>query len=185
MKIDPARLPRSGSGGSQVSDPVEPFGYVEKLGSGKVTKVGTETVNGTRTTHYRVNVDVSTLAGGATAVSSSSCAGSWVRRRFRWTCGSTRRTAASGDRAPRPAAAAGQRPTDREDTRVTSTTTLRFDDFGTRVSVEPPPSAQTADMTAELADAAKSSQKSPQAGSAPADLPRGPRVIDDVGERRY
>ena len=46
---------------------------------------------------------------------------------------------------------------------MTSTTTLRFDDFGTRVSVEPPPSARTADVTGELADAAKSPQKSPQA----------------------
>jgi hypothetical protein len=51
-------------------------------------------------------------------------------------------------------------PTDREDTRVTSTTTLRFDDFGTRASVPPPPPARTADVTGELADAAKS----PQAG---------------------
>ncbi|MEV2212305.1 hypothetical protein AB0H86_12760 [Streptomyces sp. NPDC050997] len=47
---------------------------------------------------------------------------------------------------------------------MTSTTTLRFDDFGTRVGVEPPLSARTADVTGELADAAKSPQASPQAG---------------------
>ncbi|MDH6622446.1 hypothetical protein M2271_000233 [Streptomyces sp. LBL] len=51
-------------------------------------------------------------------------------------------------------------PTDRKDTRVTSTTTLRFDDFGTEVDVQPPPAGQTADVARRLADATKS----PQAG---------------------
>ncbi|WP_405608412.1 hypothetical protein [Streptomyces sp. NBC_00076] len=164
MKIDPARLPRSGSGDSRLSDPVEPFGYVEKLGSGKVTKVGTETVNGTRTTHYRVNIDVSTLARGDRGQAQE------LRRQLGtssipvdlWLDEEGRLRQETVRLSLRPLRDSS--PTDREDTRVSSTTTLRFDDFGTRVGVEAPPSAQTADVTAELADAAKSGQKSPQAG---------------------
>ncbi|MFF0160784.1 hypothetical protein ACFYRY_25105 [Streptomyces sp. NPDC005263] len=164
MKIDPARLARSGSGDARASDPVEPFGYVEKLGSGKVTRIGTRTLNGTRTTHYRVNIDVSTLARGDSGQArelrrqlgtSSVPVDLWLDEKGRLRQETVRL-------ALRPLRDSS--PTDREDTRVTSTTTLRFDDFGTRVNVEPPPSAQTADVTAELSDAATSSQQSPQAG---------------------
>ncbi|MEU0072734.1 hypothetical protein ABZ027_24745 [Streptomyces sp. NPDC006332] len=164
MKIDPARLPRSGSGDARVSDPVQPFGYVEKLDSGEVTRIGTQTLNGTRTTRYRVNIDVSTLARGDGGQArelrrqlgtSSIPVDLWLDEEGRLRQETVRLTL-------RPLRDSS--PTDREDTRVTSTTTLRFDDFGTRVSVQPPPSAQTADVTAELSDAARSSQQSPQAG---------------------
>jgi hypothetical protein len=160
MKIDPTRLPRSGSGGTQASDPVEPFDYVKELDSDDVTKVGTETVNGTETTRYRVEVDVTTLAKGDRGQAqelrrqlgtSSIPVDLWLDEEGRLRQETVRLTL-------RPLK--DSTPTDRENTRVTSTTTLRFDDFGTEVDVEPPPAGQTADVTGRLAEATKS----PQAG---------------------
>jgi hypothetical protein len=159
MKIDPARLPRSVSGGTQVGDPVEPFDYLKELDSDHVTEVGTETVNGTRTTRYRVEVEVTTLAQGDRGQAqelrrqlgtSSVPVDLWLDEQGRLRQETVRLTL-------RPLK--DSTPTDREDTRVTSTTTLRFDDFGTRVSVQPPPAAQTADVTREVA-ATKSPQSS-------------------------
>ncbi|WP_037683752.1 LolA-like protein [Streptomyces cellulosae] len=160
MKIDPARLPRSGSGDTQVSDPVEPFGYVKGLDSDDVTKVGTETVNGTQTTRYRVDVDVKTLARGDREQeqqlrrqldTSSVPVDLWLDEQGRLRQETVRLTL-------RPLK--NSKPTDRQDTRVTSTTTLRFDDFGTKVDVQAPPAGRTADVTGRLADATRS----PQAG---------------------
>lgn len=159
-KIDPARLQGSASRGTQVSDPVEPFTYLKDVDSGKVREVGTQTLNGTRTTHYRVDVDVAALARGdrARAEALRKQLGTSSVPLHLWLDDRGRLRQETVTLTLRPLR--DSTPTDRAETRVTSTTTLRFDDFGTPVDVTPPPAAQTADMTDRLAGATMS----PQAG---------------------
>ncbi|MEU6557534.1 hypothetical protein ABZ915_46095 [Streptomyces sp. NPDC046915] len=150
MKIDLARLARSGSAGrSQFSDPAQPLRYLKGVGSGSVARAGAETVDGTATTRYRVAVPVSALASGNAGQAAE------LRRQLGrsslpldvWLDGQGRlrqervRLALHPlkDRAP------GQR-----DTQVVSSTVLKFADFGTKVDVAAPPASDTADVTGRL-----------------------------------
>ncbi|MFC8201865.1 hypothetical protein ACFUTV_41770 [Streptomyces sp. NPDC057298] len=149
MKIDPARL--SGSAG-QVSDPAESFAYTRGVNDRDVTKVGTETIDGARTTHYRVKVDVEALAEGDAARAeqlreqlgtSTLPLDMWLDEQGRLRQETIRLTL-------RPKAEDGQK-----SQKVTSTTTLKFSDFGTEADVEAPAAADTVDVTKKLADASK------------------------------
>ncbi|GGW47742.1 putative lipoprotein [Streptomyces lucensis JCM 4490] len=154
MKIDLARLTRQGSAGrSQVTDPAEPVRYLKHIGSGDVTRLGTRTVDGTRTTHYRVSVPVSALSRGDKGQEqelrrqlgkSSLPVDLWLDERGRLRQESVRL-------ALRPLK---QRTPGKEDTTVTSTTVLRFTDYGTAVDVTAPPAGDTADVTDRMARAA-------------------------------
>ncbi|MGW7255314.1 hypothetical protein [Streptomyces sp. NPDC054834] len=158
MKIDLARLARSGSaGGSRFSDPAQPLRYLKGVGSDNVTRVGTETVDGTATTHYRVAVPVSALASGNAGQAaelrrqlgtSSLPVDAWVDGQGRLRQESVRLALHPlKDRAP------GQR-----DTQVVSSTVLKFADFGTKVDVAAPPASDTADVTGRLTKSGGSAQ---------------------------
>ncbi|KAA0932264.1 DUF7537 family lipoprotein [Streptomyces apricus] len=139
MKIDPAKL--NGSGG-QVNDPAESFGFTEGVTDRDVTKVGTETIDGTRTTHYRVKVAVKDLAKGdqAKADQLEKQLGTSTLPLEMWLDdeGRLRQETIELTLAPQ---------------KVTSTTTLKFTDFGTEANVEAPPAKDTADVTKKLAKA--------------------------------
>ncbi|MGX4694191.1 hypothetical protein [Streptomyces sp. JNUCC 63] len=155
MKIDLNRLSRSGSAASRVSDPAEPLHYLEDLRSGDVTRVGGDTVDGADTTHYRADVPVSALARGNASRAeelrrqlgtSSVPVDLWLDDRGRLRQESVRLTLHP----------LKQRTPGKQDTKVISTTLLKFSDFGTRVNVAPPPAGDTADVTDQLAKAGQS-----------------------------
>lgn len=158
MKIDLARLDSSGSGSSgadgQVSDPAESFEYAKGVTDRDVTKVGTDTIDGARTTHYRVKADVEALAEGDPARAkalreqlgtSSLPLDMWLDDQGRLRQQTVRLTLRpeSGD-APK------------QSRTVTSTTTLKFSDFGTEADVEAPAAEDTVDVTGKVAQATKS-----------------------------
>ncbi|MFJ2261230.1 LppX_LprAFG lipoprotein [Streptomyces sp. NPDC087844] len=150
MKIDPARL--DGAGG-QVNDPAESFAYTKGVNDGDVTKVGTETIDGARTTHYRVKVAVKDLAKGdrAKADQLEKQLGTSTLPLEMWVDDEGRLRQETIELTLRPQEGEGQK-----DQTVTSTTTLKFTDFGTEADVEAPAAADTVDVTKKLADAAKS-----------------------------
>ncbi|MEV0220249.1 hypothetical protein [Streptomyces sp. NPDC050704] len=160
MKIDLARLNRSGSGsaGGQVSDPAESFAYTKGVNDREVTKVGTDTIDGARTTHYRVKADVAALAEGDPAEekalreqlgTSSLPLDMWLDDQ-----GRLRQETVRLSLRPQTGDAPKQNET------VTSTTTLKFSDFGTEAGVEAPAAKDTVDVTSKLAR----STQSPAAG---------------------
>ncbi|MFD7712804.1 hypothetical protein ACFV6E_41585 [Streptomyces sp. NPDC059785] len=156
MSVDLAKLNRSGSGGGgQVSDPAESFAYTKAVRDGEVTKKGTDTVDGVRTTHYRVEVDVRTLAGGDESEAdrlreqlgtSSLPLDLWLDDEGRLRQETVRLTVRQ--------AGSGQQKTQQ----VTTATTLRFSDFGTEADVEAPPAENTVDVTDKLARSAGGDQ---------------------------
>ncbi|MEU0005355.1 hypothetical protein ABZ079_13955 [Streptomyces sp. NPDC006314] len=149
-KIDLARLARNGSAGrSQVSDPAEPVRYLKGVGSEDVTRIGTQTLDGTRTTHYRVSVPVSALSRGNAGQEqelrrqlgkSSLPLDLWLDEQGRLRQESVRLTLHP----------LKQRTPGRENAAVTSTTVLRFSDYGTDVQVSAPPAEDTADVTDKM-----------------------------------
>ncbi|NEA49826.1 hypothetical protein [Streptomyces sp. SID10815] len=160
MRIDLKRLARSGSAGrTDASDPAEPIGYVKSVRSGDVTRIGEETVDGAATTHYRVNVPVSALAKGDTAQAQelSRQLGSTKLPVDLWLDDQGRMRQERVRMSMKPLA---QRTPGKENTRVTSTTVLKFSDFGTDVEVTPPAAADTADMTDKLVKSGGSTAQS-------------------------
>ncbi|MFI2645451.1 hypothetical protein [Streptomyces sp. NPDC018610] len=148
--IDLKRLVRSGSASSsRASDPAEPLGYIEHVRPQDVTHVGEDTVDGASTAHYRVDVPVSTLAKGNAAQADE------LRRQLGatslpvdlWLDDEGRLRQESVRMTLRPLK---QRTPGRENTRLTSTTVLKFSDFGTDADVTPPPARDTADVTDKL-----------------------------------
>ncbi|MFF7970285.1 hypothetical protein [Streptomyces sp. NPDC007905] len=147
MKIDLARLARKGSAArSQVSDPAEPVRYLKSVGSEHVTRVAAQTLDGTRTTHYRVTVPVSALAQGNAGQEqelrrqlgkSSLPVDLWLDEQGRMRQESVRLTLHP----------LKQRTPGHEDAEMTSTTVLRFKDFGTEAEVTAPPAKDTVDVT--------------------------------------
>ncbi|MFJ7152423.1 hypothetical protein ACIQVT_30240 [Streptomyces sp. NPDC100445] len=150
-KIDLKRLAQRGSAGrSQVSDPAEPVRYLKNVGSEDVTRVGTQTLDGTRTTHYRVSVPVSVLSSGDAARERE------LREQLGksrlpvdlWLDGQGRLRQESVRVTLHPLV---HKTPGRQDTAVTSTTVLRFSDYGTEARVTAPPARDTADVTDKVA----------------------------------
>lgn len=158
MKIDLARLNRSSpTGQSRASDPAAPFRYLKGVGSEDVTRVGAQTLDGTRTTHYRVSVPVSSLAKDNARQAeelqrqlgkSSLPVDLWLDDRGRLRQESVRLTLHP---------LKGRTP-EKENAQVTSTTVLRFTDFGTKADVAAPPASDTADVTGRLTRSGGSAQ---------------------------
>lgn len=151
MKIDLRRLAGKGATGrSSVTDPAEPVRYLQRVGTGNVTRLGTSTLDGIRTTHYRVSVPVSALTRGDAGRAQE------LRRQVGksslplelWLDGQGRLRQESVRLALHPLK---QRTPGHENAQVTSTTVLRFADYGTDVHVTAPPARDTADVTDRLA----------------------------------
>ncbi|MGQ4516148.1 hypothetical protein [Streptomyces sp. DW26H14] len=185
LKLDLKKVAGALGGGSGATagitdDPAAPFSYVKGVSGKDVTKVGTETVNSTRTTHYRLSVDAGKLAQGNAAESKQ------LRQQLGdrlpvdlWLDGQGRvrqeevkatvktgagdsasETAPQSPPAQSPSSSqspsgAGQSSSD-AGRRVALDTKLQFSDFGTEVNVTAPPASQTADMTSKITQGATS-----------------------------
>lgn len=146
VRIDTARVAAGSDGTVSAPDIPQSLGYLRNAQD--VTTVGTETVDGTRTTHYRFQAALPRSGSGMIGVSlpTSIPIDVWVDaqqhiREERLVLTLTASATAS--------ASAGTQS-------VTSTTELRMSDFGAPVTVTPPPTAQTADLTGAAASAAAS-----------------------------
>ncbi|GGV07496.1 putative lipoprotein [Streptomyces filipinensis] len=153
LKIDLRRLAAKGSAGqSRVSDPAEPVRYLRNVSSRNVTRLGEQTLDGTRTTHYRVSVPVSALSRGdaARARELRQQLGTSSLPVDLWLDGPGRLRRESVRLTLHPLK--GRTP-GRGNTTMVSTTVLRFSGFGTEAEVSAPPAQDTADVTDRLAEA--------------------------------
>jgi hypothetical protein len=176
LKLDLKKVAGTLGGGSGatagMTDPAAPFSYVKGLSGKDVTKVGTETVDGTRTTHYRVSVDVAKLAPG------SASGAQQLRQQLGdrlpvdlWLDDQGRirqeEVKAKVKPAPGASAASSQSPASQAPTSTSSSppssgapgqlaldSKLRFSDFGVKADVAAPPAGQTADVTDKIAQGA-------------------------------
>ncbi|MFC1415553.1 hypothetical protein [Streptacidiphilus cavernicola] len=157
VRIDTAKASAGSYGTVSAPDVSQSLGYLQYAQD--VTTVGTETVDGTSTTHYRLQAALPKAGTGMLGVSlpTSIPIDVWVdaqqhirEERLVLTVsasgsGSSAASGSSGSASPSATAATQS---------VTSTTDLRMSDFGAPVTVTPPPAAQTADLTAAAASAA-------------------------------
>ncbi|KIF66197.1 hypothetical protein HY68_37215 [Streptomyces sp. AcH 505] len=151
IKIDLEKLARQSGGSSQYSDPAQSFSYVKGINDKDVTKAGNETIDGAKTTHYKVSVDVAQLAKGQSAadvqklkqqLGDSLPLDIWLDDEGRMRQEKVSVTATpSGSQSSSPATNAS--------TKVV--TTVKFSDFGTDVKVTAPAAKDTVDITAKAA----------------------------------
>jgi hypothetical protein len=102
-----------------------------------ITEVGTETVDGVSTTHYRMQADLSQLKGtlGGASLPTSVPVDVWVNAQHRIV---REKVSLSVSVKPSPSAAPQQ---------ATNVSTIQLSDFGTPVAVTAPPAGQTGELT--------------------------------------
>jgi hypothetical protein len=151
IKVDTTRLPAGAGSGSdgtaQAPDAGAQLDYLK--GAGTVHRVGTATVDGTATTHYRTTVNSGALGGTAAHVSGRVPVDVWIdsHHRVRQERLTLHLTAAAGTTS------SGATPGSARRTAVV-TVVMRLTGFGTPVHVTAPPAARTTDVTRKLASAA-------------------------------
>ncbi|MET9861876.1 LppX_LprAFG lipoprotein [Streptomyces smyrnaeus] len=152
MKVDLEEIKtRGGAGGTGLNNPADSLGYTEALSEKDVKKLGTKQIDGTKTTHYRVHLDLGELAKGDAAQQKK------LRKRL-------------GDDVPVELWIDDEGVTRRQQVALTAQpsgteggekqkvkTTIELSDFGTEVDVQPPPAEKTADMTEKVAREAEQS----------------------------
>jgi hypothetical protein len=140
IKIDLRKVAgQQGAAGQSMNDPAQSAAFARAIDDKDVRKLGSATVDGVRTTRYRVAVDVAELPNGAT-----------LRRQVGptlpmdvWLDDDGRIRRQQVDMTVKaPAGKASSSPQ-----QVKVRTLMDFSDFGTDVEAEAPPSAQVADMT--------------------------------------
>ncbi|WP_167538353.1 LppX_LprAFG lipoprotein [Streptomyces albofaciens] len=153
LKVDVKKLLRQTGGSTQYEDPTSSFNYIKGISDKDVEKVGTETVDGTATTHYKVSVDVAELAKDNARQAKQLRAQLGDRLPLDvWLDGQGRLRQEKVEVKPR----AGQQGNSGGRTAVT--TTLKFSDFGTDVNVTAPPAKDTVDITDKAVKAAQQEQ---------------------------
>ncbi|MCF3963332.1 hypothetical protein [Streptomyces fuscigenes] len=169
----------SGSGATAgMSDPAAPFSYVKNLSGQDVTKVGTETVNGTKTTHYRVSVDVTKLSPGNSAqarmlqqqLGDRLPVDLWLddqgRIRQEEVKAKVNTSGGASPSAPSSQSPSSQSPgASTPPQQLALDSKLQFSDFGTQANVSAPPAAQTADMTKKITQGAAGAASASPDGS--------------------
>lgn len=134
VKIDPAT---AGSDANTVSAPdaSEQLGFL--MNAKSVTEVGTETVDGVSTTHYRLQADLGRSQGAVAGASlpTSVPVDVWVDAQHRI----VQEKVALSASAKASSSAAPQQ--------VNTVTTIQLSDFGTPVDVTAPPASQTTTLT--------------------------------------
>ncbi|QIJ61070.1 hypothetical protein [Streptomyces sp. JB150] len=147
IKIDLKKAAaQQGLGNQQLGDPAQTAAYAKAITDKDVTKVGTEKIDGTSTTHYKVSVDVAELPGGEQM---SKQLGPTLPMQV-WLDDEGRLRRQQIDMTvDAPASASAQPDNSAAPQRLKMSTVLQFSDFGTEVDAEAPPSGQVADMTDE------------------------------------
>lgn len=127
------------------SDPSSSFSALSGV-SGPITKVGTETVRGTATTHYRGSIDVQKALAKASPIAAAA-----IRKNLVGHGVTTLPFDAYLDGQGRLRKYVQHVAVTAQGQKVDSTTTVELYDFGTKVSVTAPPAAQVKDGSAILA----------------------------------
>jgi hypothetical protein len=145
VRIDTAKAAAGSNGTVSAPDVAQSLGYLQNAQN--VTKVGTETVDGTSTTHYRFQAALPRTSASQLGVSlpTSVPVDVWVDGQQRIREERIQLTITASATASASASASTQS--------VTSTTDLKMSGFGTPVKVTAPPAAQTADLTGAAASA--------------------------------
>jgi hypothetical protein len=147
MKIDLKKVAQSqGVNGRQIGDPAQSAAYAKAITDKDVTKVGTQTIDGVHTTHYRVSVDVAQLPGAGRLreqVGPTLPMHVWLDDDGRL------RRQQIDMRIDAPASAGAQPDNSAAPQQVKMSMVMDFSDFGTEVDAEAPPAGQVADMTDE------------------------------------
>ncbi|MFJ8595251.1 hypothetical protein [Streptomyces sp. NPDC093598] len=144
---------QQGTGDRSMSDPAQSAAYAKAITDKDVTKKGTATIDGVRTTQYRVSVDVAELPNGGTLrkqVGPTLPMDVWLddegrmrRQQIDMTIkapAATRQSSADASSAPE---------------QVTVRTVMDFTDFGTEVEADEPPAGQVTDMTGKALEQGK------------------------------
>ncbi|MFF7313865.1 hypothetical protein [Streptomyces sp. NPDC008137] len=154
IKIDLGKVARKqGAGDNSMSDPARSAAYAKAITDKDVTKKGTATIGGVRTTHYRVSVDVAELPDGETLrkqVGPALPMDVWLDdegRMRRQQLDMTLKTPTSAERSAADASSAPQR--------VTVRTVMDFTGFGTAMEADEPPAGQVTDMTGKALEQGK------------------------------
>ncbi|MGW2330167.1 hypothetical protein ACWC5C_31040 [Streptomyces sp. NPDC001700] len=146
IKVDLRKAAAEQDSGSsnQINDPAQSAALAKGITDRNTEKVGTATVDGVKTTRYRVTVDVDKLSGTAALkhqVGPSVPMDVWLDDQ---------------GRIRRQQVTMNLKPTDQADKstavprKMTVRTLIEFSDFGTEVDTDAPPAGQTTDMTGKL-----------------------------------
>jgi hypothetical protein len=149
IKIDLKKAAAEQNSGSsnQINDPAQSASYAKGITDRNTEKVGTATVDGAKTTRYRVTVDMDKLSNSAA-----------LKRQVGPTVPMDVWLDDEG-RIRRQQITMNIKPTDRSDKsaaprKMTVRTLIEFSDFGTEVDPDAPPAGQTTDMTGKAGKAA-------------------------------
>lgn len=156
VKLDLTAL--SGKQSGQMQDPAQSFDYLKGLDGKDVTKVGTETVDGAKTTHYRLTLDVAKLVQGKGKL------GEQMKQQLgkhipvdAWLDGDGRvrqekvaLTVKPESSSADPTASGSPGSDSQKNGPIKTSTTVKFSDFGTDVKVTAPPASDTTDLTKNL-----------------------------------
>ncbi|WP_055547793.1 hypothetical protein [Streptomyces sp. NBRC 110028] len=142
IKIDLKKAAAEQNSGSsnQINDPAQSASYAKGITDRNTEKVGTGTVDGVKTTRYRVTVDIDKLSGAAALkrqVGPTVPMDVWLDdqgriRRQQITMNIKPTDQPKGTAAPK---------------KLTVRTLIEFSDFGTEVDPKAPPAGRTTDMT--------------------------------------
>lgn len=154
IKIDLGKVAaQQGTGGRSMSDPAQSAAYAKAITDKDVTEKGSATVNGVKTTHYRVSVDVAELPQGDTLreqVGPTLPMDVWLDDEGRMRRQQIDMTVKAPETTQRSSSAASSAPE-----KVTVRTVMDFTDFGTEVEADAPPAGQVTDMTGKALEQAK------------------------------
>ncbi|MFD5482524.1 hypothetical protein [Streptomyces hawaiiensis] len=144
---------QQGTDDRSMSDPAQSAAYAKAITDKDVTKKGTATIDGVKTTHYRVSVDVAELPNGDTLrkqVGPTLPMDVWLDdegRMRRQQIDMTIKTPEATQRSSTDASSAPEK--------ITVRTVMDFTDFGTEVEADEPPAGQVTDMTGKALEQGK------------------------------
>jgi hypothetical protein len=154
IKIDLGKVAaQQGADDRSMSDPAQSASYAKAITDKDVTKKGTATVNGVKTTHYRVSVDVAELPNGDTLrkqVGPTLPMDVWLDDEGRMRRQQIDMTVKAPEATQRSSADASSAPE-----KVTVRTVMDFTGFGTEVEADEPPAGQVTDMTGKALEQGK------------------------------
>ncbi|MEW2812596.1 hypothetical protein AB0929_36830 [Streptomyces massasporeus] len=157
IRIDLGKVAgQQGTGGRSMSDPAQSAAYAKAITDKDVTKKGSATVNGVKTTHYRVSVDVARLPHGDTLreqVGPTLPMDVWLDDEGRMRRQQIDMTVKAPEATQRSSSGASSAPE-----KVTVRTVMDFTDFGTEVEADAPPAGQVTDMTGKALEQGKGQQ---------------------------
>ncbi|MFF8875534.1 hypothetical protein [Streptomyces massasporeus] len=154
IKIDLGKVAaRQGAGDRSLSDPAQSAAYAKAITDRDVTKKGSATVNGVKTTHYRVSVDIAELPDGDTLrkqVGPTLPMDVWLDDEGRMRRQQLDMTVKAPQASQGSSSGASSAPE-----KVTVRTVMDFTDFGTEVEADAPPAGQVTDMTGKALEQGK------------------------------